>query len=348
MPVCGSGVPVSSWSSPDPRRSSPHSGRKSTYPPVQIPQATSLVTRLRISRLFSTDEVAFLVTIGAQLAGAINHATAGDAISRLLSEQPQPLRLVQGIAATPDVGIGTIVLCSPLSNLVSVPDREPQDIDAEEAAFRAAVVAVRKELRAGGERLASALPAEARAVLDAYMTLLDGDHLITDTIKRVRAGNWAPGALRDAIAEYAQVFDQMEDPYLCARAEDIRGIGRRILMSLKSYVSNPTRYPQYCILVGEEISIGRIAEVPVGQLSDIVCTRGSVFSHAAILARALGIPAAQQVAVALDDEIQHRIQQRMTRTNECCQQLALRRDQRLFSLNPAARLLPGGGIWLIA
>jgi transcriptional regulator GlxA family with amidase domain len=27
--------------SPDPRRSSPHSGRKSTYPPVQIPQATS-------------------------------------------------------------------------------------------------------------------------------------------------------------------------------------------------------------------------------------------------------------------------------------------------------------------
>lgn len=85
-----------------------------------------LVTRLRIRRLFNSDEVAFLVTIGAQLAGAINHAIAGDAISRLLSEQPQPLPLVQGIAATPGVGIGTIVLCSPLSNLVSVPDREPQ------------------------------------------------------------------------------------------------------------------------------------------------------------------------------------------------------------------------------
>ena len=252
-----------------------------------------LVTRLRIRRLFNSDEVAFLVTIGAQLAGAINHATAGDAISRLLSEQPQlqPFPFVQGIAATPGVGIGTIVLCSPLSNLVSVPDREPQDIDAEEAAFRAAVVAVRKELRAGGERLAAALPTEARAVLDAYMTLLDGDRLITDTIKRVRAGNWAPGALRDTIAEYAQVFDQMEDPYLRARAEDIRGIGRRVLIRLQSYIRNPTRYPQCCILVGEEISIARIAEVPVGQLSGIVCTRGSVFSHAAILAQALGIPA---------------------------------------------------------
>jgi hypothetical protein len=29
--------------SPDPRRSSPPSGRKSTYPPVQIPQATSAI-----------------------------------------------------------------------------------------------------------------------------------------------------------------------------------------------------------------------------------------------------------------------------------------------------------------
>jgi hypothetical protein len=28
--------------SPDPRQSSPPSGRKSTYPPVQIPRATSL------------------------------------------------------------------------------------------------------------------------------------------------------------------------------------------------------------------------------------------------------------------------------------------------------------------
>src|ERR1700676_2092027 len=32
--------------SPDPRRSSPPSGRKSTYPPVQIPQATSVCLRL--------------------------------------------------------------------------------------------------------------------------------------------------------------------------------------------------------------------------------------------------------------------------------------------------------------
>jgi phosphotransferase system enzyme I (PtsP) len=43
--------------------------------------------------------------------------------------------------------------------------------------------------------------------------------------------------------------------------------------------------------MGEEISAARIADVPVGQLAGIVCTHGSVVSHTAILARALGIPA---------------------------------------------------------
>jgi phosphotransferase system, enzyme I, PtsP len=49
-----------------------------------------LVTQRSIEHLFSADEVAFLVTIAAQLAGAINDVTKGDAISLLLSD---PIRV---------------------------------------------------------------------------------------------------------------------------------------------------------------------------------------------------------------------------------------------------------------
>ena len=41
----------------------------------------------------------------------------------------------------------------------------------------------------------------------------------------------------------------------------------------------------------EEISLARMADIPVTRLAGIVSTRGSAFSHAAILARSLGIPA---------------------------------------------------------
>ncbi|MCK7579261.1 MAG: phosphoenolpyruvate--protein phosphotransferase [Chromatiales bacterium] len=80
-----------------------------------------------------------------------------------------------------------------------------------------------------------------------------------------------------------------------ARAEDIRSIGQRILIRLQAGSQEPRQYPEHCILVGEEIGAAQLVEVPIEQLAGIVCTRGSVLSHTAILARALGIPAVMGV-----------------------------------------------------
>ena len=254
-----------------------------------------LVTQRSAERLFSADEVAFLVTIAAQLAGAINDVTKGDAISLLLSARSETPAadpaFVQGIPGIPGVATGTLTLPDPLASLASVPDRLAEDMDAEEASFRAAVIATEREIRERGEQLDAALSAEAKAILDAYVMLLDSNRLIVAAVERIRGGNWAPGALRDTIAEYSGFFEQIEDPYLRARAEDMRGLGNRILKHLQSGAREPRTYPERCVLVGEEIGIAQMADVPVAQLVGIVCSGGSVFSHAAVFARSLGIPA---------------------------------------------------------
>src|SRR5678815_3728555 len=93
----------------------------------------------------------------------------------------------------------------------------------------------------------------------------------------------------------------MADAYLRTRAEDLRGLGRRVLLRLQSGSSQTSVYPSRCVLVGEEINIARMADVPVGQLAGIVSSRGSPYSHAAILARTLGVPAVMGLgAVPLD------------------------------------------------
>jgi len=114
---------------------------------------------------------------------------------------------------------------------------------------------------------------------------------VSETVERIRAGNWALGAWRATIAENAHVFEQMEDPYLRTRAEDIREIGQRILARLQSDLRESRQFPERCVLVGETIGITEIAAVPTGRLVGIVCMRGSALSHTAVLARALGIPA---------------------------------------------------------
>ena len=243
------------------------------------------------TRLFSEDEVALLFTIAAQLGGVISVGLRGGGVSRLRSGRKQHHVIIEGIAGAPGIAVGTVVLPSPMANLESVPDRKAHAIEAEEAIFRAAVAALEKELRENRARLERVLPMDAQQIFEFYSLLLSDEGIVNDTVARIHTGSWAAGALRDTIMEQARIFERMEDNYLQVRAEDIRGIGRRLLMYLQGEEWKPKHYPKQCILVGEEISAARMADVPVGQLAGIVCTRGSVVSHTAILARAFGIPA---------------------------------------------------------
>lgn len=255
-----------------------------------------LVAWRRVPGQFDKEEAAFFITIAAQLAKAIHDAATIGSITRLLSGEAQGSAFIQGIQAAPGVAMGTVALLDPLAKLESIPDRQAQDIDAEAIAFRAAVAAVQEELRTSSERLAADLLSEARALFDVYVMLLGSDSLIADTLQRIRAGNWAPGAWRDTIAQHAQVFDRMEDPYLRARAEDIRDVGRRVLSHLRAEAQVSRQYPKRCILMGDTVSITEIAAVPIDRLAGIVSTRGSALSHTAILARAWGIPAVVSLA----------------------------------------------------
>jgi len=253
-----------------------------------------LVVRQREARKFAEDEVAFLVTMAAQLAGAIAHAEASGGIGRARSQDTTPLigTLLDGLAGAPGVGIGTALVMYPPADLDAVPDRRPADVNKEIIALKAAVAMVQGEIEALGERLGEHLRAEERALFDAYSLMLNSESLMTALEERIRAGNWASGSLRETINEQARVFDQMDEPYLRERAQDIRDLGRRILVCLQSAGRrSPPPYPERCVLVGDEITATMLAEVPRSKLVAVVSASGSRSSHVAILARALGVPA---------------------------------------------------------
>jgi phosphotransferase system enzyme I (PtsP) len=193
---------------------------------------------------FDRDEVTFFITIAAQLARVIHEAAEIGEVRSLLSGAVQEKAFIQGVQAAAGLAIGTAALLDPLAKLESVPDRHPQDIDTEESVFRAAVVAAQGELRSASELLTGILPSEVCGLFDVYSTLLGSDDLVESTVERIRAGNWAPGAWRDTIAEHTRTLDQLDDPYLRARGEDIREIGQRILLHLQSEIKESRPYPE--------------------------------------------------------------------------------------------------------
>ena len=253
-----------------------------------------LVVRQAAMRAFVDDEVTFLFTLAAQLAGAITFAQASGEIDALTTTT-RAARFLKGRPGSTGVSIGHGVVAYRLADLDAIPDRPAGDVAAESRSFREAVSAVEDDLRDLQARLSGEIPAEDHALFDALLLMLGGDTLVTHTVELIERGQWAPGALRQSISAHAQVFEAMEDVYLRERASDVRDLGRRILMHLQSDSPQAPEYPPDTILVGEEVSAVQLAEVPADHLVGVVSATGSSSSHVAILARAMGVPAVMGV-----------------------------------------------------
>ncbi len=255
-----------------------------------------LVLRQRTPHCFGDDAVSFVITLAAQLAAAIALARSTGELALMQQHNGLPPRFISGLAASPGIAFGKAYVVYPTADLDAVPDKPVAEPEAEISAFLSAVEDVSSEISALAARIGHALREEDRALFNAWRLMLRSESLIDDTLARIRAGNWAQGALRATIVEHVKVFDQMDDPYLRERGSDVRDLGRQVLMRLQNREAPAISYPPHTILVGDEISAMQIAEVPRDSLAGIVSSTGSGSSHMAILARGMGIPAAMGVA----------------------------------------------------
>jgi phosphotransferase system enzyme I (PtsP) len=256
-----------------------------------------LVVQQKERRRFDENEEAFLVTVSAQLAGVIAHAEATGSIQDVSSSRRGAVieSRFEGVSAAPGVAIGPAVVMAPPADLNAVPDKPATDIEAEIALFVRALESVRHDIRVVGRTLSKRLRTEEQALFDVYLRMLDDNALAGEVVDKIYLGNWAQGALREVIKAHIREFDAMEDPYLRERATDIRDLGRRVLAYMQEAAPKQIDYPDNTILVADELTPAMLGEVPTEKLAGLVSVHGSGNSHAAILARSLGIPTAMGV-----------------------------------------------------
>jgi phosphotransferase system enzyme I (PtsP) len=250
-----------------------------------------LIVQQQQQRRFDEEEEAFLVTMSAQLAGVIAHAQVTGTIASVeASKDRSASARFKGIAGSSGIALGQAVVVAPTADLNAVPKRECEDIAAELVFFHQCLDAVRDDIRALCDKLASNLASQEQALFDVYLRILDDHALPAEVDTKIKQGMWAQGALSSVIRMHVRAFESMEDAYLKERAVDIKDLGRRVLTYLQAVNAGPVHYPENTILVGEELTASMLGEVPEGRLAGLVSVRGSSNSHVAILARAMGIP----------------------------------------------------------
>ena len=246
-----------------------------------------LVVQQRDKRRFDESEEAFLVTLSAQLAGLIAQAKV---TGRLSITRRKVSRTFRGAPGAPGVALGVAIVIYPSVDLTQVPFRKVRNVAREVDRFAVAVTETRAEIQVIAEKMAGELQEDTLGLFDAYLLMLDEGAIPKEVVQRIKKGQWAQGALKQTIDEHLARFDLMEDAYLRERANDLRELGNRMLSHLEKRNRRRLHFPKDSILVGDDLSLSDLASVPRDRLKGLVSGSGSVNSHLAILAEALGVP----------------------------------------------------------
>lgn len=213
------------------------------------------------------------------------------------------MRQFAGVAASAGVVAGSWVRISPQARPVGH-RIAPDQVDAEIAALEAAAAVAADELDELGARVATEGHPDEGAIFRAQAAMARDPALVAMAADHIREGHDAIGAIQSAAADLGDQLRALEDEVLSARAADVEDVGGRIAGRLAGGTTESPTLREPAIVVAADLSPSATATLPRDRLLGIALEAGSPTAHAAILARAYGIPAVVGVGgllAGLDD-----------------------------------------------
>lgn len=173
-----------------------------------------------------------------------------------------------------------------------------KDIDEEIDRYRAAIERSRDDIKKLQKKLKKEKILEGAAILDAHIQMMQ-DPLLTQHIEEEirKSLKNAEHVFHSFVSQYQKKFQSLADPFFRERFKDIQDISRRIMGYLRDSVSvSLADIPENSIVFSDDLTAFDTAEANVLSVKAFVTHKGSATSHAAIVAKAKGIPYVSDIA----------------------------------------------------
>jgi phosphocarrier protein FPr len=197
---------------------------------------------------------------------------------------------VSGSPASAGYAVGPVH--AHLASLPEVKRREVADPAAEVRKLDQAIATALADITAL-ERETERTAGKANAAIFKVHGLILGDKDMRDkAAARIADANVnAAFAWRQVMDMTAAAYGGLDDDYMRARAADVMDCGRRVLRILTGEAAQAIRLVRKSIIVARDLSPSDVAGLDPEMVLGIVTETGGATSHAAILSRAMGIPA---------------------------------------------------------
>jgi phosphotransferase system enzyme I (PtsP) len=278
-----------------------------------------LVLQSRRRRRFSEQDVSLLRSVAGQVRGVMLNAHLSERLQReeesrdryrrdmakaiervkafevtearrLGPKAPEDMVRFSGLGAAPGFGLGFVHRVEPPADLDGVSIAAGAGVEHETKRFDEALAESVKEVEISRTHMRELVPEVGGALFEALRMMIEDPGIRRGVDAELAKEVTAESALKIVIGEYLDRFSGLEDEYLRERAVDIRDAGQRILRHLLGLDERRLDLGEDTVLVGEELTLSDLATVDHTKLRGIVTSSGGVTSHAAILAKSLGIP----------------------------------------------------------
>ncbi|WP_428074510.1 phosphoenolpyruvate--protein phosphotransferase [Candidatus Avelusimicrobium luingense] len=200
------------------------------------------------------------------------------------------MKQLQGLGVFPQLTIGPVYVFRPATcDVTAAHITEPEN---EYARFDTARRQAQAELHQLYQKTLDKNGEESAAIFDIHQLMLDDadflqsvrDFIYNDTYN-------AAYAVEKTGEKFAQLFAQMDDDYMKARAADVQDISHRVVRILCGKTDTPDSLQTPSVIVAEDLTPSQIVLFDEKYILGFVTAKGTANSHAAILAHTKGLAA---------------------------------------------------------
>ncbi len=197
----------------------------------------------------------------------------------------------KGIPVSPGIAVSTAMLLRDAVGSKGASDRRirPHHVDPELNRLMRAMTAARNEILAVREHAERTGAPEAVRIIESHLAFLDDPEILRELVDLVNRETLAPESAVERV--FGKWEDELRRGSLAGRAEDVRDVGSRVFRNLAGRA--PARLADLdgqVVLAAVEISPSLTASLDPRKVVGIATEAGGKTSHAAIVAKGLGIP----------------------------------------------------------
>lgn len=199
------------------------------------------------------------------------------------------MKIIQGQGVSKEIEQGTIYFYHRAAAQVEM--RTGADEQEERARLERAKERTAQQLSDMAEKAREEAGDEAAVLFETHAMFLEDEDYTGAMDELLAQGFNAEYAVDQAGQEFAAMLASMDDPYMQARAADIKDVTGRILNNLMGVVEGGIDSDVPVILCADDLAPSETIQLDKKKILAIATQKGSGNSHTAILARTMGIPA---------------------------------------------------------